>query len=152
MKVGRVAKKKIGASAEEASRKKSKKYNDNYEMHTAAGKNAGTLVPLAFETSGAMDSKTHEWVCEMARRSRGVDSKGEYAMRVLDIMQRLSVAVQRGNARMIRHWRASAFPPPPPQGQAAAGAAAQGPVPPAPVPVAGGAPGGQPAAQPAVVG
>jgi hypothetical protein len=104
-------KKKVGCSAAAASRGKFNLYNRNYEMLTPAAKLAGSLIPLAFETSGAMDSNTHNWIREMARATPGAGSKGEYSMRVLEIMQRVSVALQRGNVRMIRHWQTTAFPP-----------------------------------------
>ena len=96
----------------EASREKFSLYNKNYEMHSADGVRAGTLVPISFETSGAMDPASYIWLLKIA--NLGVDnspfSKYDYAFRVLCITQRLSVALQLGNARLIQAWHEAAFP------------------------------------------
>ena len=102
----------VASSAVEASREKFNLYNKNYEMHSADGVRAGTLVPISFETSGAMDPASYIWLLKIA--NLGVDnspfSKYDYAFRVLGITQRLSVALQLGNARLIQAWHEAAFP------------------------------------------
>jgi hypothetical protein len=116
----------IGATAAKASRDKFSLYDKNYEMRSVVAAAKGALVPLSFEApSGAFDATTHKWVQKTARRTRGVYSKAEYSSQVLRIMQHLSVALQIGNARMILHWQATAFPVPKGPGQQA------GPHPPA---------------------
>ena len=86
-------------------------YNTNYEMTTPAALRVGSFLPLAFETSGAMDDATHKFLAHLARTSRGVSTMGDYAARVSTILQRVSVTLQKGNARMILHWQAAAFAP-----------------------------------------
>ena len=50
--------------------------------------------------------QNHKWFTHLARTTRGVHSKGDYAKPVSTILQRVSVALQKGNARMILHWQA----------------------------------------------
>ena len=100
--------------AKEAARVKSNKYSTNYELSTANGIHAGTVVPLATESSGAMDPAAYKWWCTTARR--GVPSgplcHNDFAFRLSSIMQRLSVAQQKGNAQMFLAWQNAAFPAP----------------------------------------
>ena len=59
------------------------------------------MQSAAAVSTGAMDDATHEFFAHLARTSRGVSTMGDYANRVATILQRVSVALQKGNARMI---------------------------------------------------
>jgi hypothetical protein len=109
--LSRKEKRIIGSSAAEATRNKFKLYNKNYEMSSPAAVAKGSMLPLAFETSGLMSEETHKFVQHLARDNRFVNTKADYGLKIQEIMQCVSVALQRGNARMIHHWQAVSFAP-----------------------------------------
>ena len=95
--------KKVAATAERASRKKDIKYNSNYVIPS------GQFVAIALESTGAMTPKAATWFKHMARNGRSSTTQALYATNINYLMQRVSAALQKGDARMIRHWQAAIF-------------------------------------------
>ena len=82
---------KAGTAAAKAERSKVAKYADLASTHT--------FVPLAFETLGSWGVQAKTFVSELARRLSTVTGdvrESEF------LQQRLSIAIQRGNAISIR--------------------------------------------------
>ena len=85
-----------GAVASRAESLKQEKYTALDHSHI--------VTPIAIETSGAFGPKTLSFIKEFGRRLRlhtGISSSTQY------LIQRLSMAVQRGNAVSILHGLAS---------------------------------------------
>ena len=63
----------------------------------------------AVEMSGCLSKSAHWIIRFIARNSPKVDTAAGYSVRVRQVMERLSVALWKGNARMIRRWQTDAF-------------------------------------------
>jgi len=80
-----------GAAAASAARLKHRKYEELSRTHV--------FVPVAVETLGAWDQEGLNWVVELGRRI--TKATGD-VRETFFLLQRLSVAVQKGNAASIR--------------------------------------------------
>ena len=79
-----------GAVAAQAEERKCSKYCHLLSIHSFA--------PVAFETSGAIGPRTSEFLWQQGRRLRQVTGEVKSTTYLL---QRLSVAIQRGNAASV---------------------------------------------------
>ena len=89
------------------------------------------MRPFAVEMSGCMSKSAH-WITRfLARNCTNVGTPVCYSVRVRQVMERLSVALWRGNACMLRRWQTDSFKAPVaavvPVANAAAVAVALGP-------------------------
>lgn len=82
---------KAGSAAAKAEASKTMKYTDIAQTHE--------FVPLAFETLGSWGTKCKNFVCELGRRITQVTGE---ARETTYLKQRLSIAIQRGNAIACR--------------------------------------------------
>ena len=80
-----------GAAAAHAAQLKSQKYSSLAATHL--------VVPISLETFGAWHTKSLDFARELGRRTSQATSDQRETMFLL---QRLSVAVQRGNAAAVR--------------------------------------------------
>jgi len=80
-----------GAAAASAAILKHRKYEELSRIHV--------FVPVAVETLGAWDQEGLDWVIEIGRRITKATGDGRETFYLL---QRISVAVQKGNAASIR--------------------------------------------------
>ena len=94
---------KEGATAAFLERGKASQYNANHHIHDMK-----QIVPFGIEVSGAMGPSAEEFVKCLAQRSEGA-GRGTHAQRVQYIRERVSVALQRGNAWMVREWQSRAL-------------------------------------------
>ena len=80
-----------GAAAASAAKLKHRKYEELSKVHV--------FVPVAVETLGAWDQEGLDWVIEIGRRITKVTGDGR---ETFFLLQRISMAVQKGNAASIR--------------------------------------------------
>ena len=80
-----------GSAAAKAEALKVTKYADISRTHI--------FIPLAFETLGAWGNQCREFVRDLGRRITGVTGE---KLETLYLRQRLSIAIQRGNAMACR--------------------------------------------------
>ena len=81
----------------QAEHDKINKYNSCFDLAP------GLLVPFAFETSGALGPMGMDYLCAMRELAR----ERERPLTLFRMLVHASVAVQRGNGRIIAHYFAS---------------------------------------------
>ena len=85
-----IAAKQVGAVAQQAEEKKMQKYKHLDSCYF--------FTPVAIETSGVFEPKTMEFLKELGHRLRQVSGEANF---FAYLTQRLSVAIQRGNAASV---------------------------------------------------
>ena len=86
-----------GVTALAAEEEKRSFYNQRYVCHE------GTTIPFAVETGGLLGGDAERWLRYIARAAAG-PAKEHLSAKVRQYYERIAVAVQTGNAYVLRRW------------------------------------------------
>ena len=86
-----------GGRAHATQEEKQSSYNQRYVCHE------GTTIPFAVETGGLLGGDAERWLRYIARAAAG-PAKEHLSAKVRQYYERIAVAVQTGNAYVLRRW------------------------------------------------